>query len=1057
LVLALAVTALSSVVARAVPYASCITNNAGTVSYYLNEPATDVTIIYDGGGVGKTNDLGALTKGPHTFSMTGHTSYKIQVTQIAPVGWTLTSDDSNLLNLYGSPRGVTVSQVSSNLSTFGRIYVADSATPGAAADKITDVATGHVRTNFGKGVYVLNADQSDCVGQVFASSTAGIQVQAASNGVSFNLATPSTSSPFHLGFGPDNKLYMNCFGTVDATTWRSTNADCFGFELVLSGVGENVNTTVHTDSASKPIVRGSTQDGSLTLLTLDGAMAGPGGFNSIAEWDILSGPLPWNTPPTFVGTASAYSGAADVTCDFNVGADGKWFIMTDRSAGTDRASVQEYDADGSTLLFDSFVFYGSPDPLRNAVACDLSPDGKTFSFLRLDNSVMMFTLTNGVIDTSTLFTLTAPASTSVTAPATGNGRQMCYDAVGNIYTVGSGQARLRTYAPGGFTVATTSSDGTFVLTKPSTSVSVTATTPLASMDTTQPPGVFTFTRAGNTASALPVGYTITGTATNNVNYNLLSGTVTFQAGDTSTNVIITPKATPAGPTRSVIVTINSSNAYAPAAPLTATVYIIDTNKPTIHVVAQDTLFYERTNDLARFTLTRWGDTNVYLSQINVTYGGTATAGTQFYGDPGTSMISGDETKDVFVYPIHDGVVTGPLAVTATVAAADDGSYVVGTPATSGAITRVDADDPPETVLWSDDFSQDTSANWTVLFATTNGVAPDYCINAQPDGASLPLIGPWPFDYSALSIPSAPHTKDGSTHGLYMTVNKDDQVAAAAALNFYPNGRSFSGNYALRFDMFLIENSGTYTTEYSLFGINHSGTKTNWFRGSTVGFNGVDPVGWSFDGVFYAVEADASGLGDYVGYSSPTTASHNPTALTPGVGATDLTGVFKAPPWATGGTLIGGSPANMYGSTTPIWADVELKQLNGVIYWSINHTLIFAYTNTTSYTSGNIMLGYTDAYDSIGGTGGAVIYANARVISLARPLLTKVVRNGSNAEITFTANAGDVPAQFVLQSASLVNSGYADTSSTITALGGGTFKAVKAVAGNQQFYRIRRIE
>ena len=82
LVLALAVAALSSYVARAVPYASCITNNAGNVSYYLNEAATDVKIIFDGGGVGKTNALGAQAKGlrAHAFSMTGHTSYRIQVT-----------------------------------------------------------------------------------------------------------------------------------------------------------------------------------------------------------------------------------------------------------------------------------------------------------------------------------------------------------------------------------------------------------------------------------------------------------------------------------------------------------------------------------------------------------------------------------------------------------------------------------------------------------------------------------------------------------------------------------------------------------------------------------------------------------------------------------------------------------------------------------------------------------------------------------------------------------------------------------------------------------------
>src|ERR1035438_4682164 len=156
LVLALAVTVLSSYVARAVPYASCITNNAGTVSYYLNEAADDVKVIFDGGGVGNTNALGAQVKGLHAnaFPMGAHASYKIQVTRNAPVGWTLTSDDTNPMNLYGSPRGVAVSKVSSNLSTFGRIYVADSATPGAASATIQDAATLRYRTNYGKGVFV---------------------------------------------------------------------------------------------------------------------------------------------------------------------------------------------------------------------------------------------------------------------------------------------------------------------------------------------------------------------------------------------------------------------------------------------------------------------------------------------------------------------------------------------------------------------------------------------------------------------------------------------------------------------------------------------------------------------------------------------------------------------------------------------------------------------------------------------------------------------------------------------------------------------------------------
>jgi hypothetical protein len=224
---------------------------------------------------------------------------------------------------------------------------------------------------------------------------------------------------------------------------------------------------------------------------------------------------------------------------------------------------------------------------------------------------------------------------------------------------------------------------------------------------------------------------------------------------------------------------------------------------------------------------------------------------------------------------------------------------------------------------------------------------------------------------------------------------------AAALNLYPNGQSFSGNYALRFDMCLIENSTSGQTEYAFFGINHSGTKTNWFRSSATGFTGVDPVGWSFDGLFYDVESDGADLGEYVGYSSPITAGHNPTPITAGVTAETLAPVFKAPPWTRAGTA-----ANLYGSTTATWADVELRQVNGVIYWSINHSLVFAYTNTTSYTSGNIMLGYEDGFDSIGSSGGAVIYANARVINLASPVISGVSGNSIN-------YSGGVGSQFVL--------------------------------------------
>jgi hypothetical protein len=997
LVLALAAIALSSYVAQATPYAASVTKSGNTVSFVLNQNAAGLVVLRNG-----ANPVyPGITAGTLSFDMSGYTSYQIIVTGNTATGWSQYIPDGVSNNFYLA-YGVAINKNPAS-TNFGKVYIAEAQGGTTGAGRTTT-----------SGIYWLGANGAD-----LGFYTGGV-----------NWTTIGNASPFKSTIGPDDHLYTASYSEDLAYEF---NDDLSVATKLIDA--SNKTTGQYVESIW---VEGTRAAGNRKIYLCDSAYLDPRvgliGYDLGANATATSG----DTGTQVIGPTYFSYYPRDVARD----SSGNWYMNQYRATAGQAPVITKFD--GTLALPINTALWEASSSYTYGYGLGLDEVAGRVAYAdNVDGHVYFFDMATGNF------------AESMTAGSVLH--DVDFDAAGNMVTTDTSLERARFWSSGGYTVATTRSDGTFTLTKPSVNVSVTATTPLTSMDLNQPPGVFTVTRSVSGAT-LAVGYTLTGTATNGVHYQLLSGTVTFQPADITKDIQVTAKPfTPAGPTRSVILTLNTSNTYAPMAPFTDTVWIIDTNKPAIHIAARDTQFYERTNDLARFTLTRWGDTNVYLSQINVTYAGTATAGTHFYGDANTVMTYGDETKDVMVYPIHDGVITGPLTVTASVAAAGDGSYVIGTPATSGAVTRVEADDPPETVLWSDNFSTDSSANWTVLFATTNGVAPDYCINAQPDGSSLPLIGSWPFDYSALAVPSAPHTKDGSTHGLYMAVNKTDAVLAAAALNLYPNGQSFSGNYALRFDMFLIENSSTSTTEYSLFGINHSGTKTNWFRGSTASFNGVDPVGWNFDGVFYSVEADASGLGDYVGYSSPTTANHNPTAITPGVGASALTGVFKAPPWAAGGTGIGGSAANVYGTATPIWADVELKQVNGVIYWSINHALIFAYTNTTGYTSGNIMLGYTDAYDSIGGSGGGVIYANVRVISLARPLVTKLVPNGSNAEITFTANAGDVPAQFTLQSASLVNGTYADTSSTITSLGGGAFKAVKAVAGNQQFYRIRRIE
>jgi hypothetical protein len=74
-------------------------------------------------------------------------------------------------------------------------------------------------------------------------------------------------------------------------------------------------------------------------------------------------------------------------------------------------------------------------------------------------------------------------------------------------------------------------------------VSVQASGPLA----TEPganPGVFTISRADGASSALTLSFNLGGTATNGVDYEEVPTTVTLAAGQTSTNIVITPVSEP---------------------------------------------------------------------------------------------------------------------------------------------------------------------------------------------------------------------------------------------------------------------------------------------------------------------------------------------------------------------------------------------------------------------------------------------------------------------------------------------------------------------------------
>jgi hypothetical protein len=458
----------------------------------------------------------------------------------------------------------------------------------------------------------------------------------------------------------------------------------------------------------------------------------------------------------------------------------------------------------------------------------------------------------------------------------------------------------------------------------------------------------------------------------------------------------------------------------------ATATIADNDRASLSLVAVDTSAQERfAGDTLSFTISRKGDTNSELFVDYTTTSGTAVAGldfeelgTQLYLPPGV-------VNQTFTVATKDDLeAEGNESVCVTLIPGFD-PYDVGSPSNACG-TILDNENPPAPILFADDFSADSSLDWVSRFGANNLI-----FDAQAVFA---------YDYSAKGIPSAPSTLDGSTKGLFVQVNKNEATAVggAAALNLYPAGKTFAGNYALRFDMYL--NFGSVaTTEHALAGLNHSSLLTNRVTQSATDTSNTTRGG---DGVWVAIETDASNNRDYTAYTATNQAL--PPAIVASRLASTLTSVIPAPPYA-----FAGSPGKA-------WSQIELNQINNVIALKVNNNLIFQYTNTTSYTSGTIMIGHSDQFDSIGSADNYVVFDNVQVIGLDLQIIRIQFSSSDQVVIDFMSPLGGNAAEMHLQAASLLGPGAdwhdiaADISSTVDG-----FRAVAPRLPGTTFYRIRR--
>ena len=262
-------------------------------------------------------------------------------------------------------------------------------------------------------------------------------------------------------------------------------------------------------------------------------------------------------------------------------------------------------------------------------------------------------------------------------------------------------------------------------------------------------------------------------------------------------------------------------------------------------------------------------------------------------------------------------------------------------------------------------------------------------------------GATPYTFNGVTglIPPAPNSPDGSTHGVRFTANNNDTIAATAAVNIYPKGQSFSGNFALKFDLWInypgdaggINSTGS--TEFAIFGLDHLGTQANW----------AAPSASSSDGIWFGVDGEGGTATEdyraYLGNLSGTQVDLT-AAGTSGFTATNHAATIYQ-------NLFPSSRFETAGAPGKNWIEVELRQTNNMILLLLDGTLVAQRTNTSVFTAGNIMIGYMDPFASIANPAADafVLFDNVRVEDLSAAALVAPAITTQPANQTVSTGAG----------------------------------------------------
>jgi hypothetical protein len=278
----------------------------------------------------------------------------------------------------------------------------------------------------------------------------------------------------------------------------------------------------------------------------------------------------------------------------------------------------------------------------------------------------------------------------------------------------------------------------------------------------------------------------------------------------------------------------------------------------------------------------------------------------------------------------------------------------------------------ETILFQDAFETDTSGSWTIIGDSPTDV-PDHTAEFGVDYSELNVV----VSGVTNAIPPAPNS-GGTTRGLKLTINSKTP-GENAGVSLYPNGQLFTGNYALRADLWMnypgtAGGAGSVgSTEHSTFGINHTGAHANWHTTETAG-----------DGIWFAMTGEGGAAGDYLSYEWDGISIISRPGFDGGlIGADHGEAVFQE--------RFPGTVFESAGAPGKRWVEVEVLQRDGNIIWKVDGYVIAERPNTSPNLEGNIMLGLMDLFPSISvpAEDSFILFDNVRVVQLDTAVPTSV--------------------------------------------------------------------